>query len=93
MARRDFEDDGRTIADMSGIERPSLFAFRRPGTSKAPSSFEQERPQKARSEEKLDRKQSRTYIAGALLAGLLIAAVFIICGAIAIALMTLFWKH
>lgn len=39
MARRgrrhedDFEDDGRVIADMSGVERPSLFGVRAPERS------------------------------------------------------------
>ena len=27
--KRPFEDDGRTIVDMSGVERPNLFQFRK----------------------------------------------------------------
>lgn len=45
--RRDAEDDGRTIADMSGVERPGLFrpgrpddAFRQNGSSPGRSSQE-----------------------------------------------------
>ncbi len=89
MKRNDFEDDGRTIADMSGIERPSLFSFRKPQKREEVI----EKSQKPWENDGLNKKQGRQYIFATILAGLAVAGVFIVCGAIAIALMTLFWKH
>ncbi len=90
-----FEDDGRTIVDMSGIEPPNLFGFRPlPGRSKpaAPPAKEPEQDRPWEQPPTLSKKQERSYLFGALAAGLLIAAVFIILGAIVIALMTTFWR-
>ena len=90
---REFEeDDGRTIADMSGVERPSLFGFRSSGSgSKKPENGENG----SHTEEQtpMTKQQSKSYIGGALLAGLLIAGVFILAGAVAIAVMLAVWTH
>ncbi len=86
----DFEDDGRTIADMSGIERPSLFAFR--STRKRKDKESGESAQNPAENVQMTKSQNRAYMTGAILAGLAIVGVFIACGALVIFLMTLFWK-
>mgnify|MGYP007092185084 CR=1 FL=1 len=90
MKKNDFEDDGRTIIDMSGVERPNLLTFRRPGKADKPRENQgsSDQPQNNLS---LAKKQSRSVIFGTVLAGLAIAAIFIACGAFAIFLMTQFW--
>ena len=82
-----WEDDGRTIADMSGVEHPSLFGHlpRRKSKSDEPNNGQEQAP--------MTKEQNRAYIGGALLAGLLIAGVFILAGAIAIAVMIAVWTH
>lgn len=88
MAKKpSWEDDGRTIADMSGVEHPSLFGHLPRKKRSDPEAHENsEQPT-------MTKEQNRAYIGGALLAGLLIALVFIVAGAIAIALMLAVWTH
>lgn len=82
-----WEDDGRTIADMSGVEHPSLFGH-------LPRKKRKENePNDSPEQPTMTKEQNRAYIGGALLAGLLIAGVFILAGAIAIALMIAVWTH
>lgn len=83
-----FEDDGRTIADMSGVERPGLFSSRNRDVEP-----EAEREDRAWENQPISKKDSRMYAAGALTAGLIIAAVFILAGAIVIAIMLAVWTH
>lgn len=82
-----FEDDGRTIADMSGVENhhasligrlPRRNRDRDDETPKTPA-------------EPLTKRQGRMAIGGALLAALLVGGVFIVGGAIAILIMLLLW--
>ena len=82
--RRWADDDGRTVADMSGVERPSLLLPRdqRKEPDKAP---ETERVQMARSER-------RAMLGGALSAGLLIGLIFAACFAILILLIQWIWR-
>ena len=91
--KKQFEDDGRTIADMSGVERPALFGWRdrrRENEDALPSEDQQDdRPW----EEQMSKKEGRMYALGALTAGLVIAGVFIAAGAIAIAIMIAVWSH
>ena len=94
MGKQDsYEDDGRTIADMSGIVKPNLFGEgtlehiskkRREG--RQPQEGEQNVPQ-------LTRKERRSFIFGALGAALLIAAVFAAAFALVIFLIILVGKH
>ena len=81
------DDDGRTIADMSGVGRSGMFTFRR---FKKNSTFrkpdDDETPQ-----EDYTRDQRKAAVRGALSAALLIAGAFIGAGAIVIALLTLIW--
>lgn len=81
------DDDGRTIADMSGIERQPLFL---PRFKKRSSPSEQSEE----TEEKMpfSGKERRSFIFGALSAALMIAGVFVAVFAIVIALMVLFWR-
>ena len=77
MGKRDFEDDGRTIADMSGITRPSLFG-------RIPKSREKKAPPPPEGEEtprpvlpQFTAKESRALVLQSLGAALLIALLFI----------------
>ena len=66
------DDDGRTVADMSGVERPRLLVPRLPKREKPDrngSASEGERQQ-------LSKDEGRAYVFGALGAALLIGAVF-----------------
>ena len=90
------DDDGRTIADMSGIEpQPMLIPrihkrrdradFREPD---APAA--NDRPWDTSGE--LSREERNAAIGGALKAGLLIGGVFLTAGALAILAMQALWS-
>lgn len=80
------DDDGRTVADMSGVEKPTMFRFR--SLKKHGTFAEKEANNK---EPQLSPEQRKSYLGGALSAALLIALVFIAAGAILIALLTAIW--
>ena len=85
----DFEDDGRTIADMSGVDRRTPLGYVR--SSETP----RRRRASAGGESKaspISREQRRAYVGGALGAALLIGGVFAACGGLAIWLMTVIWS-
>ncbi len=94
------DDDGRTIADMSGVEHPSLLgslvgarmsdAIKRPGRSAQESPSRKDRPWE---DTGLSREERRWYLLGALKAALLIAVVFIAGLGLFIALLLLLWNH
>ena len=66
------DDDGRTIADMSGVERQRIIVPRLPkNDGEQPQS---ERPK----EQKISKGEERAYVFGALGAALLIGAVFVV---------------
>lgn len=91
--RKHDDDDGRRIADMSGVTRPNLWSFRSPATApwhererqkqveEEKTASSQQRPQ-----DQLSKQDRRAYILAAVGAGLAIAAVFGIVFAIAIIL-------
>ena len=82
------DDDGRTIADMSGVGAPaSMFG----GIGKKKSRQEEGEEEK---QPLLDitRQERRMYIFGALGAALLIAGAFIVGLGLAILLMVLLWN-
>lgn len=86
MAKEPFEDDGRTIADMSGVERPSMFGHM--------FSFKPKKgDNKNDGSEPLTKKQNRMYMSATIIAALVIAGVFIAAGAIVIAIMLAVWTH
>ena len=78
-----FEDDGRTIADMSGVSRRNLFGFVPRGNAPAPA----ERPESEApsGEGEFSRKERVWAILGALKAVLLIG----LCFAVGLALVIL----
>ena len=95
------DDDGRTIADMSGVERPNLFTFRstqslRQGTPPSSEEGDASEPDYSkyynRSTDEMSRKEAFMAIMGSLGAALLIAGIFIAVFAVAIVLMLIFWK-
>ena len=86
MAKKPFEDDGRTIADMSGVERPSMFGHM---FNLKPKKGDK----KDDGADTLTKKQNRMYMSATIIAALVIAGVFIIAGAIAIAIMLAIWTH
>lgn len=81
------DDDGRTIADMSGVGRSGMFTFR---SFKKNSTFRKPDDEEAPQED-YTRDQRKAAVGGALSAALLIAGAFIGAGAIVIALLTLIW--
>ena len=92
MAKRTYDDDdGRTIVDMSAVERPRMF-----GTMFRPlPSNEGKREPEAKKdvpESDITKKERRSYIFGALGAALMIGAVFAIVFAIAIIIMLTVWR-
>lgn len=86
-----WEDDGRTVADMSGVERPNLFLARRPRSpeSAPPREKRRDRPGETGG---LSREERRWYMLGALRAALLIALCFIVVLGLAVLLMLLVWR-
>lgn len=87
------DDDGRTIADMSGIEpMPALF----PRIPKAEKQAQESKTSANRpweNGETFTKEERRAAMGGALKAALLIAGVFICAGAIAILVMQFVWNH
>lgn len=88
------DDDGRQIADMSGVTRPNLWSFRFPSSApwykngekkaKDPDLAEPARPREPDPNATLTPSERRSYIFAALGAALAIAAVFGVAFAIAI---------
>ena len=89
--KRPPEDDGRTIADMSGIERPAAFLPRFSGHKKGRERGEEPEPASGQQEEQLSPEARRLYIFAALKAALLIAGVFIAGLGLVIWLMLALW--
>ncbi len=96
MARKEkFEDDGRTVADMSGIERPRLFIPRLPKSGSRPSQDTQpemdDRPWE-KDKDSLSRDEKRWYVLGALKAALFIGLAFIVGLGVLIAVLLGIWN-
>ena len=88
MARRTYEDDdGRTIADMSGLAPRTPLGYRRPAAERKQDPASGEAPAERPWEQSgMSREDRRHYIWGALSAALLIALAFIAGLGLAIAL-------
>ena len=88
MARKERfreDDDGRTIADMSGISRPGMLGFRKADRYSAGSQPRQMVPEQPGADEPwrepepiMTPEERRWYILGAMKAGLLIGLAFIV---------------
>ena len=77
-----FDDDGRIVADMSGIEGPNMFSVRGFGKKREKSEL-------PKSDSEMTSEERRIYLKAALLSTLAIASVFIV----ACALFILFCQH
>ena len=79
--RRQYEDDdGRTVVDMSGLDRPTLFGMRRPEDSRRREfqAPEESKPKRPWEESGWNREERRAAMSGALASALLIAAAYIL---------------
>lgn len=73
------DDDGRTIADMSGVSRPNLLFPHLPPRESGPKVLPQPEPpaeERPWEEHEFTPEERRWYILGAIKAGLLIALAF-----------------
>ena len=78
--QRDFQDDGRIVADMSALEGPNPFSLRR---------FGKKDEVKGERKSEMSPEDRRVYLKAAMLSTLLIASVFIV----SCALFILFCQH
>lgn len=85
MARRRFEDDGRTIADMSQVPGSTFFGG-------APRKKSDEKFELHPGQEPYSRKERFRYTMAALKAGLLIGLAYIAGLALVVALLLLLWR-
>ena len=100
MRKRDeFEDDGRTIADMSGIVPQRTFLPRhwdtvhRPAVTPSPEPEQEEpvsRPWEP-SRDEMSSEDRKVYIFAALRAGLLIGGIYILAAVLLIVAMLALW--
>ena len=85
------DDDGRTVADMSGVERPNLLSFRMPPEWKAkkePAASENSGDERPWESTELTPAERRAVVWGAIRAAALIALTFIVAFGAVIFLMT-----
>ena len=89
----DESDDGRVVADMTGVERRRVMMPKRPTGTRG--ELQNPVPEKESPsyyyEEEVSSEQRRWYILGTLKAGLSLGAVYVIVFGIVIALMVFFW--
>ena len=91
---REYEDDdGRIVADMSEVHHRNLFIPRSNPHQENPERENEKNESASNQSPPLNRKETRSFIMGALSAGLLIALVFIIGLGLAIAIMLLIWNR
>ena len=99
-----FEDDGRTIADMSGVERPPLIlpnikrfkelrAERKAAQENNPEVFSssEEGQYRKRYESSEDKETRKAYLGGAISATLLIALIYLGAFALLVVILLLIW--
>lgn len=88
MAKKQYDDDdGRVVADMSGIDRQPMIMPRFDRLHKKPET-EEESSKEPWTNSCLSNKEKRSFIAGALGATLLIASVFAVVGTLVIFLIS-----
>ena len=92
MTKRSYDDDdGRVVADMSGLERQPMVLPRLPKRKKENAAATPEDAGAQQPELQLTAEERRSYMAGAIGAGLLIAGIFIAAAAVIITLLLLLW--
>ena len=85
------DDDGRTIVDMSGVERPAMFGHL-PKKENPVFSKPKEKPERPWEDSGYNRSERRSAVLGALSASLLIALAYIVgLGALVAILLFLIW--
>ncbi|MCD7744654.1 MAG: hypothetical protein LUI13_05125 [Lachnospiraceae bacterium] len=102
--KKEYVDDGRTIADMSGLERPGMFGHlperMRRGSSGAGSERQQSRryteedgigEDDQRKQPPITRKERHMFTLAAVKAGLLIGLVYLVGCCAVIGLLYLVW--
>ncbi len=100
MSKKKYDDDdGRSIADMSGVGQPNLFTFRSPAEkaerkdraadADSPDGKDNERPWEKQPE--MPKEDRRAYVLAAVLTALGVGAVFFIVLGLLIWLMTAIW--
>lgn len=93
--RREYDDDdGRQIADMSGVERPNLLTVRTPPKAEKADDAEQPsaKPEWENPAASMPKEDRRAFIWGALSASLLIGLAFLVGIGLVILLITLLPK-
>ena len=98
------DDDGRTIVDMSGVERPSMFGHLPRSENnqfffsdlakknRAFSAPEEKKPKRPWEESGFNRSERRAAVRGALSAALLIGLAYIVgLGLLIVILLYVFW--
>lgn len=92
------DDDGRTIADMSGLERPRLIVprhwdnVRKPAAAPPPEPVEETPPRPwEQGQDELSAEDRRVYILAAVRAALLIGGVYILGAVLLILAMLALW--
>ncbi len=88
MSKKSYDDDdGRTVADMSGIERQPMIV---PDLSrlKRDKGGDAENPDTEPKDVSLDKEQRRAFIGGAMTAAIAVGGIFVAAGALLIFLMT-----
>ena len=86
------DDDGRVIADMSGVEKPIMFGFLSPSFRRSRGNRFQGRSSLEDGVE-MSREERRYYILGALKASLLIGLAYAVGLGLIILLMVLLWAR
>ena len=88
------DDDGRTIVDMSGVERPSMFGHMPRYGRKNPvfSAPEEKKPRRPWEQEGFNRSERKAAVRGALSAALLIGLAYIVgLGLLVLLLLYVIW--
>lgn len=92
MAKKQYEDDdGRSFADMSQIERPNFFSF---GRMPERSTHDNDRSRKAQAPsagDEMSKQERRWYVLGAMKASLLIGLAYVVGLGLLILLMVYLW--
>lgn len=86
------DDDGRTVADMSGLDRQLPFGMGYVRTDKIKKRDTEDNKDTPEWESSFTPDERRIYVFAALKAALLIGAVFIVCIGALIALLLLIWS-
>ena len=98
MGKKDlYEDDGRTIADMSDVERtplllPNIGRIRKVRAERKGVDTNEKDPETPRFEPSMDKKERKAYLGGAVSASLLIALIYLGAFAILVVLLLLIWR-